>query len=197
MVTVGLGGCAAMSQDECRVADWRTVGYEDGTRGKEKISAYRRACAKAGVAPDLDGYRLGYGEGLKVYCRPLRGYQEGRKGRPYTGACPRDLEPAFVNAYEVGRRVHGAEREAARLRMIIASSNRGIARAESRINKIERQLDEKKGLTAVQRKAKRAKIRELRSKDIPQLKAERFHATNVLRAAMDKVKLLRDNLYER
>lgn len=107
-----LSGCAAgLSEQECAVADWRAIGYEDGIKGwsQARISEHRKACAKHGVAPDLDAYRTGWEEGVQRYCQPGNGYHEGRTGRSYTGVCPQGLEPAFLTAYHDGRELYDLE----------------------------------------------------------------------------------------
>ena len=47
-------------------ADWRTVGFEDGTAGRSEggIGRYRQQCSEHGVTPDLESYRAGHAEGL-------------------------------------------------------------------------------------------------------------------------------------
>ena len=117
-----LGGCATMSQQECQVTDWRTVGYEDGARGAaaDAIGRYRKTCAKHGVAPDFQAYQAGRQEGLRTYCQPHTGFDLGARGGSYRGICPADLEPDFLAAYRDGRQlneleagVRGADREIA------------------------------------------------------------------------------------
>jgi hypothetical protein len=97
-----------MSGDECRLADWRTIGYEDGARGApaEALGPRREACADHGVAPDLDAYRRGRDEGLREFCRPERGFALGDRGGRYVGVCPSELEPDFVDAWRAGSRLH-------------------------------------------------------------------------------------------
>ena len=63
-----LQGCATMSVDECATADWRAIGYEDGTRGETLAKAQKReaACSKHGYAMDQLAYGHGRSEGLGV-----------------------------------------------------------------------------------------------------------------------------------
>lgn len=70
LVPVILAGCAStMNKDQCLVADWRTVGYEDGSAGRSAQWLERRGedCAKHGIAPDLDAYLSGRDDGLVVF----------------------------------------------------------------------------------------------------------------------------------
>ena len=106
-----LAGCAGMSEQACVTADWRTVGFEDGTLGRSPgtIGNYRQACADHGVTPDLDSYRAGHAEGVQIYCRESNGFQVGRSGATYQGVCPADLEADFVGEYNAGRRLFELE----------------------------------------------------------------------------------------
>jgi hypothetical protein len=110
LIVVGawLSGCAAMSKEECRTVDWRTVGYEDGVAGRagDRIGDYRRACAEHGVVPDLAAYRAGRDDGLREFCQPHNGYRAGASGLDYAGDCPADLAPAFERGYDVGRELY-------------------------------------------------------------------------------------------
>ena len=117
-LTVALAGCATgMSPQACQSADWRTVGFEDGVAGKSPaaIGNYRRSCADAGIAPDLDAYLAGRDDGLLTYCQAANGYTAGERGASYAGVCPPALEPAFLAAYEDGRAVYVLKRDVSRL----------------------------------------------------------------------------------
>lgn len=127
---LGLGACAGISEQECRVSDWRAVGFEDGANGRpaDHIGVYRKACAEYSVAPDLDAYQRGRAEGLREYCQPGNGFQEGAKGGSYAGVCPAELETEFLSAHRAGARLHELESD--------------VARADSQILWHEQRLDE-------------------------------------------------------
>jgi hypothetical protein len=107
LVTAVLGGCAAMNQQECRVSDWHTVGFEDGAKGTNvtRMADYRKACAKYGVSPDLDSYRGGYALGLQTYCQESNGFRIGSGGGRYEGICPTELEGRYLQGYRPGRQL--------------------------------------------------------------------------------------------
>jgi hypothetical protein len=114
LVATLLAGCATgLSKDECRVADWRTIGYEDGLRGSpaERIGVHRVACAKHEVTPDLAAYSQGRERGLVEYCQPRNGYRAGLNGWSYANVCPSATETAFVDGYRYGRQIHDARAE--------------------------------------------------------------------------------------
>jgi hypothetical protein len=121
-----LSGCASMSQEECKLADWYTVGFEDGSRGytADRIGQHREACAEHGVAPDLQAYQSGREAGLREYCRPTTGFRLGSGGNHYNGVCPGDLEASFMPAYQDGRQLY---------------------RLQSRVNTIESTINSRHG----------------------------------------------------
>lgn len=101
---VALSGCASMSEEECVMSDWRTIGFEDGSQGytADRLGDHRKACAEYGVAPDFQAYQAGRIEGLELYCQPSRGFNLGAGGGQYQGVCPADLEGPFVDGYRAG-----------------------------------------------------------------------------------------------
>ncbi|WP_444883947.1 DUF2799 domain-containing protein [Microbulbifer sp. PSTR4-B] len=104
-ITLLSTGCATMSKDECQVADWQALGYEDGAegRGLSYMGKRRESCAKYGVQLNTSSYRIGRDEGLELFCTELRGFSEGRSGENYAGVCPAGLEGLFLKGYETGR----------------------------------------------------------------------------------------------
>jgi hypothetical protein len=105
-----LQGCATLDKDECMLADWRLIGYQDGISGKSAavVGEYREDCAKHSVVPDLDTYRAGREEGLEQYCKANNGYHLGNAGRGLPTVCPTALEGDFRDAYNAGRELYQA-----------------------------------------------------------------------------------------
>ena len=103
-----LQGCATLDKDECMLADWRLIGYQDGVAGKSAavVGEYREDCAKHAVVPDLDAYRAGRVEGLQQYCKADNGYRLGNAGRGFAGVCPTAVEGDFRDAYNTGRQLY-------------------------------------------------------------------------------------------
>jgi hypothetical protein len=121
-----LAGCSGMSEQACVTADWRTVGFEDGSvgRAESNIGRYRNACADHGVAPNLAAYREGHAEGVQVYCRESNGFPVGYSGAQYQGVCPANLEAAFVAEYNQGRHLYTLEAALASVDARIAANYR-------------------------------------------------------------------------
>jgi hypothetical protein len=137
-----MSGCATLDKQECLNADWRTIGYQDGARGKvaEVIGDYRKDCAEHGVSPDLDAYVAGREEGLREYCREANGFRIGHSGKIYQGVCPGDLEYAFRVGYrdgrviyELGADIRSTERDIQKKRQTLDELNEERSRAETEL----------------------------------------------------------------
>lgn len=132
-----LAGCAGgMSKDECLYADWRAIGFEDGSRGAPAgaVSSRRAACAnKAGVTADMRAYLAGREEGLDQFCRPAKGFDLGAHGGRYDGVCADRGEALFLDAFASGRGLF--ERQAD----VNAAAN-ALAAAEADIDGLEHRI---------------------------------------------------------
>lgn len=139
-----LGGCASMSPEECQTVDWYEQGMRDGQRGyaMARSDNHREACAKVGVGLDLRRYQAGHSKGIREYCTPDVGLQEGRMGRGYQQSCPSALEYDFLAAYQAGRRVYRAQQEVDRLGRDLASTQRALDKAkdDSARSRLRREL---------------------------------------------------------
>ncbi|HEY7642597.1 MAG TPA: DUF2799 domain-containing protein [Steroidobacteraceae bacterium] len=130
-----LAGCSSMSEQECLSTDWRTVGYEDGVNGYsgDRIGRYRNACSEHGVTPNLSEYQSGREQGLREFCKPANGFRVGARGNGYSGVCPADLDPTFVDAYQSGRQLYT-------LRSRVGSTQGEIYSMHSELEQIDRDL---------------------------------------------------------
>ena len=135
LCAAALTGCAAMSQKECQLGDWRTAGFDDGARGVPitRIADYSKACSKYGISPDLASYRSGYDQGLETYCRDGNGFAIGSSGAAYNGVCPANLEPQFMQGFKAGHQLF-------EMQSSVNSIQSEIASRESALHQIEEQL---------------------------------------------------------
>jgi hypothetical protein len=108
---LGLAGCAGMSEQACNSADWRTIGFTDGSLGRSAatIGTYSKQCGEHGVTPNLEQYRAGHAEGVQTYCRASNGFEVGHSGASYQGVCPANLERAFLPGYNAGHHLFELE----------------------------------------------------------------------------------------
>lgn len=111
LVLLLTNGCASLDKEECLVADWRLIGYQDGAAGKAAgaVGRYREDCAQHAVVPDLDQYRAGRAEGLQEYCRPYNGFRLGKAGKGYPTVCPSGIQGELRAAYDEGRDIYLAK----------------------------------------------------------------------------------------
>ncbi len=132
-----LSGCGGkmMNENECMVADWRTIGYQDGSAGRPEGYLEKRgqACAEYGVAPDMDQYLLGRSQGLIAFCQPRRGFDIGSRGGRYDYVCPSNLESNFLSAYQDGRGLLDR-------RVLLGDFEREHSAALNRLDYLEKQI---------------------------------------------------------
>lgn len=86
---LALAGCATLTPEECRTADWYRIGVADGAEGwgTGRIEQHRRACAETGVSPDAAAWLRGRLAGLRQYCTPATAHEVGRRGGAIAPGC--------------------------------------------------------------------------------------------------------------
>lgn len=161
-----INGCATgsrgMSAADCSSADWQALGLEDGREGAHSGITQQRftQCESAAITPDRVAYQAGYDLGIKEFCLPRGGFLHGVKGREYAFNCPRETEPDFIRAYQIGYEeyelkqvVRDADRKVNRNRTSMQSAQTDVKRLEaqyyssanatqSEINRINAELNQ-------------------------------------------------------
>ena len=124
-----LAACTTLSEEECRAGDWFQIGVSDGAegRGTDRIEAHRRACAPAGIAPDVEAWLRGRERGLRLYCVPPKAYEAGRRGRAIAEGCTAAELTRMRPAWEWGRQYWRLELEADSLRSDIRDITSDLA----------------------------------------------------------------------
>ena len=143
LTAILLGACATgMSRDECALADWQTIGYEDGLRGfpAERIGAHRVACAKHQVTPNLAAYSSGRERGLREFCQPKNGFRVGLYGGGYANVCSGPTEPAFVDSYRYGKQIHDARTELRTTNSRLRNAREGLAHTNAAMASVTAEL---------------------------------------------------------
>ena len=138
-----LGGCATgMSKDECALADWQTIGYEDGLRGfpAERIGAHRVACAKHQVTPNLAAYSAGRERGLREFCQPKNGFRVGLQGGGYANVCSGPTENAFVDGYRYGKQIHDVRAQLHTTNSRLRNARDGLAHTNAAMASVTAEL---------------------------------------------------------
>ena len=150
LTAILLASCASgLDRDECRMADWRTIGFEDGLRGMpaDRIGVHRTACAKHQVTPDLAAYMEGRARGLVEYCQPKNGFRVGLNGWSYANVCPGPAEPGFVDAYRYGRQIHDARSELRTTHSRLQSAKSGLVQTDTAVQAVTVELVQPKVAT--------------------------------------------------
>jgi hypothetical protein len=139
---LALSGCATMSKEECKQADWYLKGVEDATQGYplDRVIEHGKACARVNVVPEMKDYREGHTKGARLYCVPEKGYSEGRNGAPYNGICPVELESKFLRAYHDGQELYMIQRNIDRMVDQIGSNNTQIGNNYNEIYQLKREI---------------------------------------------------------
>lgn len=160
-----LSSCASMDKSQCITADWRTIGFEDGSNGKAEssISTYRQDCAEHGVTPDLTRYRQGHREGSEQFCTRRNGFVVGKRGSVYQNSCAADIEPEFLAGYSDGKSLYDAQQA-----MSAASS--ALEKQQRLLTKLEKDISTKTALLVEDGLVKEQRLAILA--DIEALKAE-------------------------
>lgn len=132
LAVLTLPGCATLSEEECKTADWGRLGYQDGAAGhpESRLAEHAEACAKVNIRPMTDIWRSGWDRGVRAYCVPSVGWREGLAGRSYQGVCRGRGEEAFLPAYNTGAEIH-------RLESRISSNDADIRRLERELSKAD------------------------------------------------------------
>ncbi len=145
-------GCATMSPEECRNANWRDVGLRDGQQGAalSHLDGRIKDCAESGVSVNTHAYLDGRAYGLRNYCRIENAMVMGLNGGYYQGVCPPDVDFVFRQRFQIGRAVYDLRAEV-----------RGL---DQRIESLERQLratnqDEEKRLREASSDDERKRVR--------------------------------------
>ncbi len=176
--------CATLNQDECRTADWRSIGFEDGSRGysSQRIADHRQACAEYGITPILDWYLEGHQKGVRQYCVPSNGFALGRRGGSYNNLCPSDLEVSFLDAFNQGRKVKALESE-------LADMDREFHRLEDELEALKADIDKNEAMIVSDATSPNLR-RELleQNKKLEELIGEKYFILERLQRQMDSLR---------
>lgn len=139
-IAFSLGGCATLSENECRSADWESIGYRDGSRGYNagRIADHGESCSEYAVSPDRQEYEAGRVRGLELFCTGRNGVQYGRQGSGYSGVCPVDLESYFLEGYDLGRRMRDFDQHLSQLQNEIQQVQKELRQDEPPLKEADR-----------------------------------------------------------
>lgn len=103
-----LGACASLTQDQCLSANWESIGYNDGARGRLEsyVTRHYDACGKVGITPDAQAWQTGRTQGLPLYCTPSNAYNVGRAGNDLSPVCPAIQQRSLYQSWDWGQEYH-------------------------------------------------------------------------------------------
>ena len=148
LAALASSACTTLSVSDCEMLDWHAQGKVDATNGhpRHHYHQHQSQCAGHGISGDPAAYDAGWELGVVDYCTRANGFYEGREGHFYHDICPPELEHAFIDAYQAGKRLHRIDRE-------IMSLERDIDHREDRLAEED--------LSGQERKRLRRELREL------------------------------------
>lgn len=107
-----LSGCATLSTEQCKIADWPEIGERDGRNGyANRIEKHQKACAKINVIPDRKLYTQGYKKGLNAYCQPDVIFERALQGNGSYTVCPSELHSTLRPYRDVANNYYHAKTE--------------------------------------------------------------------------------------
>ncbi len=106
-----LTGCATLSENECRSANWYRLGAKDGQKGEPVglLDEHKESCARYGIRPDENQYLAGREAGLRQYCQLGNAFRTGLNGEEYKGVCPLDVDADFRRYNTSALEVHNSK----------------------------------------------------------------------------------------
>lgn len=182
LTAVLLAGCAgrpSMSENQCAVGDWQTIGYRDGVNGQRstRLLDHQDACMEHGVAPSRSEYMAGWDEGVREYCDPSNGFHVGERGWTYNNVCPHDLRSGFLAGYQQGRTLYDARAAVAGLEREIDQKTNRLANVKSEIvssvaGQLDAELTAEERIELASRMQRLVEEQERLKREIPDLEVE-------------------------
>lgn len=148
LFSIGLTGCASISEDQCRLGDWYQLGLQDGQQGKKNQAAnYSGDCAEYKVSVDTAKYNQGRDEGLKTFCTYDNGAYIGQQNQSYDNVCPSALADEFMAGYRPYKTLAKAKAE-------LYEKERVLSNYQASYESAAKDSDEKKSLKSQVKSAK-------------------------------------------
>jgi len=162
VLTVLLGGCASMSKEECKTANWEIVGFDDGSHGNPVtlIKRHQEDCAGV-VTPDFAAYQKGHARGVARYCVAGNGYNSGIRGYRANTVCDPAGFPNYYDAHQMGLTIFQSAQDVKRQTADLQQAYQARADAEYDIKVVEAELVAP-GLSSIERLQLLAQSRQMR-----------------------------------
>ncbi len=165
LVAMALSGCATMSEEQCKGANWAALGQSDARDGDmPQFGADRvKSCAEKGVRGNLAEWQRGWEMGRREVCTPGNAMAWAQRSSEYTpGFCPPDLEPVFMSVYAPARERYRFEKRIRDLQTQIDDRSRRLEDIIRQMGRSENQTRQKQAELAARRSSAEHEIRSLR-----------------------------------
>ncbi len=108
LVVSTLAACASLSPEECKIADWKKIGFNDAMQGTDmRLVEHTQACAKVNVQPNQSLYQQGYDQGARQFCNYDKGFEFGKANRNVGSICARiGMSKEFNTGYVQGKQIY-------------------------------------------------------------------------------------------
>lgn len=107
-----LSGCASMSIEECKTANWTRIGEQDGIKGQgSQLAQHYKACQKASIIPNQQEYEVGLKRGMQYYCAPERIFENALKGQGNYQYCELNQHQVLAPYYEIAHQYYTSQKE--------------------------------------------------------------------------------------
>ncbi|MBK6868219.1 MAG: DUF2799 domain-containing protein [Burkholderiales bacterium] len=160
-------GCASMTEEQCRTANWLALGQADARNGEMPDFGAARVqnCREKGVVGNLDEWRQGWERGRREVCTPGNASAWAQRERDYTpGFCPPELEPAFMSIYAPARERYKFEKRIRDLEAQLSDRSRQLSDVIRQMGRPENQTAQKQAQLAASRSALEHEMRGLRDR---------------------------------
>lgn len=110
-VVIVLSGCASMSVEQCKTANWYQIGEKEGASGSgSSLDRHYKACQKAQIVPNQSQYEQGFAKGLSYYCTPRTVFDYALQGRGNYEYCPIQQRASLRPYYQTANQYYQAKK---------------------------------------------------------------------------------------
>ncbi|MBH1963864.1 MAG: DUF2799 domain-containing protein [Comamonadaceae bacterium] len=162
-----LSGCASMSEEQCRGANWAALGHSDARDGDMPDFGAQRvqSCAEKGVRGNLSEWQRGWEQGRREVCVPGNADSWARRDSEYKpGFCPPDMEPLFLSIYTPARERYRFEKRIRDLQQQIDERSRRLEEVIRDSGRSENQTSQRRAELSARRSSLEHEIRNLRDR---------------------------------
>ena len=162
-----LSGCASMSEEQCRGANWAALGQADARDGDmPQFGADRvTSCVEKGIPGNLAEWQRGWEMGRREVCTPGNAVTWAQRSSDYTpGFCPPDMEPVFLSVYTPARERYRFEKRIRDLQSQIDDRSRKLDDIDRQLRRSENQSRDRQNDLRSRRSSLEREIRNLRDR---------------------------------